>query len=131
MKFGLENKDLEWMCKIFSQFPDIDSVIVFGSRSMGNFKKGSDVDLVLIGNINPSIVNRVKFLLNEEIPLIKTENRLCRNLGKRELCLHLQRSLAHAQSPYIKKESLPIRLSLNRALCSFISSLFCIDLSIS
>ena len=69
MKFGLENKDLEWMCKIFSQFPDIDSVIVFGSRSMGNFKKGSDVDLVLIGNINPSIVNRVKFLLNEEIPL--------------------------------------------------------------
>ena len=69
MKFGLENQDLERICKIFNQFPDINSVILFGSRSMGNFKKGSDVDLALVGNINPSTLNRVKFLLNEEIPL--------------------------------------------------------------
>ena len=69
MKFGLNNQDLERICKIFSQFPDIDSVIMFGSRSMGNFKKGSDIDLALVGNINPSTLNRVKFLLNEETPL--------------------------------------------------------------
>jgi hypothetical protein len=41
-------------------------------------------------------------------PLIKTENRLCRNLGKRELCFHLQRALARSQSSYIKKDSLLI-----------------------
>ncbi len=46
--------------------------------------------------------------LNEHIPLIKTENRLSRNLGKAELCLHLQRALAHSQSPYIKDETLLI-----------------------
>ncbi len=54
------------------------------------------------------MLSEISRALNEDIPLIKTENRLCRNLGKRDLCLHLQRSLAHAQSPHIKKESLLI-----------------------
>ena len=49
------------------------------------------------------MLSEISRALNENIPLIKTENRLCRNLGKRDLCLHLQRSLAHAQSPHIKK----------------------------
>lgn len=54
------------------------------------------------------MLSEVSRALNEDIPLIKTENRLCRNLRKAELCQHLQRSLAHAQSPYVKKESLLI-----------------------
>lgn len=54
------------------------------------------------------MLSEISRSLNESIPLIKTENRLCRNLGKRELCPHLQRALAHSQSPYIKKDSLLI-----------------------
>ena len=69
MKFGFKNEDLKKMHTIFEQFPDIHSVIIFGSRAMGNYKKGSDIDLVLLGNIEPSILNKVKFLLNEETPL--------------------------------------------------------------
>ena len=69
MKFGFKNEDLKKMQTIFEQFPDIRSVIIFGSRAMGNYKKGSDIDLVLFGNIESSILNKVKFLLNEETPL--------------------------------------------------------------
>lgn len=43
--------------------------------------------------------------LNELIPLNKIENRLCRNLRKYKLRLHLQRALAKEQSSHIKKES--------------------------
>lgn len=52
------------------------------------------------------MLSEISHVLNEDIPLIKTENRLCRNLGKPELCPHLQRALASEQSPYIKQDSL-------------------------
>lgn len=54
------------------------------------------------------MLSEISRSLNEAIPLIKTENRLSRNLGKRELCFHLQRALARSQSSYIKKDSLLI-----------------------
>jgi hypothetical protein len=47
------------------------------------------------------MLSEISRSLNETIPLIKTENRLCRNLGKRDLALHLQRALAYEQSSYI------------------------------
>jgi hypothetical protein len=54
------------------------------------------------------MLSEISRSLNESIPLIKTENRICRNLGKRDLCMHLQRSVASEQSKYIKNESLLI-----------------------
>lgn len=65
MKLG----DLKKIAQVFKQFSNIDSVLIFGSRAMGNDKKGSDVDLVLMGDIDLSTLNKVKFLLNEETPL--------------------------------------------------------------
>lgn len=52
------------------------------------------------------MLSEISRSLNESIPLIKTENRLCRNLGKRELGFHLQRALAYEQSSYVKAETL-------------------------
>lgn len=69
MKLGLDKKELQKICKVFDQFKKIDSVIIFGSRSMGNFKKGSDIDLALMGDIDSSTLNQIKLLLNEETPL--------------------------------------------------------------
>ena len=52
------------------------------------------------------MLSEISRSLNESIPLLKTENRLCRNLGKKDLCLHIQRALASSQSSYIKEDSL-------------------------
>lgn len=52
------------------------------------------------------MLSEISRSLNESIPLLKTENRLCRNLGKKDLCFHMQRALASSQSPHIKEESL-------------------------
>jgi predicted nucleotidyltransferase len=70
MKFGLLKRDFEYINKAINNFSDIKKVIIFGSRAMGNFKKGSDVDLALIGeNINRETVVRLSGLLNEEFPI--------------------------------------------------------------
>jgi len=45
MKFGLSKKELLILKNIFINFPEIDEVLIFGSRALGNFKNSSDVDL--------------------------------------------------------------------------------------
>lgn len=47
--FGIESESYQRIVKALSQFREIDEVIVFGSRAMGNYKKGSDIDLALLG----------------------------------------------------------------------------------
>lgn len=46
-KFGLEQKSIEVMNNIFEQYEQIEQVIIYGSRAMGNFRAGSDIDLTI------------------------------------------------------------------------------------
>lgn len=65
--FGLESRDLSEMASVFSKHPEIEEVIIFGSRAMGNFKAGSDIDIALKGKkLNESTVREIEFELNEE-----------------------------------------------------------------
>jgi predicted nucleotidyltransferase len=51
-EFGLNKKDLEAINAVFFANSKIESVKIFGSRAKGNYRKNSDIDLVLIGKIN-------------------------------------------------------------------------------
>ena len=66
-KFGLLNEDVEKIIKVFKNQPKVQSALIFGSRAKGNFKPGSDVDLVLKGTeLDFGIVNQISYWLNEE-----------------------------------------------------------------
>lgn len=49
MKFGLDDKTISRMQDVFRQFPAVEKVIIYGSRAKGNYRKGSDIDLILVG----------------------------------------------------------------------------------
>ncbi|MCF6267868.1 MAG: nucleotidyltransferase domain-containing protein [Desulfuromusa sp.] len=49
MKFGLSDSTITKMQHVFEKYPQIDKVIVYGSRAKGNFRPGSDIDLTLFG----------------------------------------------------------------------------------
>jgi len=67
--FGLRDKDMHYMHDLFIAFPAIDKVILYGSRARGNFRKGSDVDLAIVGaNISFTDISRIHFLLENEGP---------------------------------------------------------------
>jgi predicted nucleotidyltransferase len=67
---GLLSRDIKNILVAVKQFPEIEQVLLIGSRAIGNFKKGSDVDLALIGqNINFETISRLSGMLNEELPL--------------------------------------------------------------
>ncbi len=65
--FGLKGNDLESIIAVLQQHDDVEEAIIFGSRAKGNFKNGSDVDIVLKGSgISHGVVRNIGYLLNEE-----------------------------------------------------------------
>ena len=68
--FGLTELQSAIIIEELSRFPEIDKVILFGSRAMGNYKPASDVDLLISGTgINAAIASRIYGRLNEEVAL--------------------------------------------------------------
>jgi len=56
--FGLEHDTIAKINQVFSKFENIEKVILYGSRAKENYRKGSDIDITLIGeklNLNNSI----------------------------------------------------------------------------
>ncbi|MGL4912834.1 MAG: nucleotidyltransferase family protein [Romboutsia sp.] len=68
--FGLLDRDISYIYKALEQFKEIEKAIVFGSRAMGNYKKGSDVDIAIIGeNVTNKTIFSLDDYLNEVYPL--------------------------------------------------------------
>jgi predicted nucleotidyltransferase len=45
--FGLKASDIQEIQSIFAKSPDIEKVLIYGSRAKGNYKEGSDIDLTI------------------------------------------------------------------------------------
>jgi predicted nucleotidyltransferase len=49
MRFGLTEKTIQDICRVFAKYSAVDVAILYGSRAKGNYRKGSDIDLTLQG----------------------------------------------------------------------------------
>ena len=49
MKFGLSDTVIRELQDVFRRYANIEKVLIFGSRSKGNYRAGSDIDLAVIG----------------------------------------------------------------------------------
>jgi predicted nucleotidyltransferase len=68
--FGIYDKSYLLILEAFTLFPKIEKVIVFGSRAMGNHKKGSDIDLAILGSgVDFETTSRLHGKLNDELPI--------------------------------------------------------------
>ena len=69
-KFGLSERVFNLILESFNKFPQIEKVVIFGSRAMGNFKPGSDIDLAIFGDkIEFETTSRLHALLNDDLPI--------------------------------------------------------------
>ncbi len=48
-RFGLKQADLDQIRAVFSRYPQVRKALLYGSRAMGNYKTGSDIDIALCG----------------------------------------------------------------------------------
>ena len=66
MKFGLEDTTIAHMAAVFSSFPEVEEVMLYGSRAKGNYKNGSDIDLTFTGNsLTLSLLNKISLKLDD------------------------------------------------------------------
>lgn len=49
MRFGLPEEAIAEIQAVLALYPEVERAILYGSRAMGNFKPGSDIDLTLVG----------------------------------------------------------------------------------
>ena len=49
MKYGLSEKSLQKIYDVFDRYPEVEEVVLYGSRARDDYKNGSDIDLTLRG----------------------------------------------------------------------------------
>ena len=66
MKYGLKDESICETNSVFKKFLEIEKVVLYGSRDMGNFRDGSDIDITLKGdNIDNSSLYKICEILND------------------------------------------------------------------
>lgn len=63
---GLSDTDYQKIVSVFRQFPELEEVILYGSRAKGNFSQYSDIDITLKGkDLNLNIQHQIALALDD------------------------------------------------------------------
>lgn len=66
MRFGIKEKIIEQIQSVFFKYPQVETVILYGSRAKDNYKNGSDIDFTFKGkNLTISILYKIEEDLDE------------------------------------------------------------------
>src|SRR6266487_4665599 len=69
-EFGLSDETTKWILRTIQVFPEIEEVIIFGSRAKGTSKPGSDIDFAIKGNFPEfNYPERLKTMLQDGLYL--------------------------------------------------------------
>ena len=64
--YGLKENIIKQIRNVFENFPQVEEVLIYGSRAKGNNKRSSDIDLTLKGDyIDNKILNEISLKLDE------------------------------------------------------------------
>lgn len=92
MKYGLKDVLIENIKSIFSQHSAIEKVILYGSRAMGNYKPGSDIDLTLIGSqLDNSKLNKIANELDDLLSPYTFDLSIYHCITNEDLIEHIKR----------------------------------------
>ena len=65
LQFGLKAEVIDRIARVFAAVPGVRRVILYGSRAKGNFHTGSDIDLVIEGDVSPSQLLKIESDLDD------------------------------------------------------------------
>ena len=92
MKYGLSDDVIGWIGTVFTRYPEISKVILYGSRAKGNYKEGSDIDLSLIGEgINLPLLHRIETELDDLLLPYKIDLNIYEKIKNEALRGHIER----------------------------------------
>lgn len=62
---GLKPGQRQAVMAVLASEPNIKTAILYGSRAMGRYRPGSDIDLTLVGELDNKTLNRVSTALDD------------------------------------------------------------------
>lgn len=65
LRFGLKETTIQKITAVLARYPQVEQVILYGSRAKGNYKNGSDIDMTLCGGEDLTL--HVLYRIMEEI----------------------------------------------------------------
>jgi len=91
MEFGLSKNTVNILKIFFARFPEIDEVKIYGSRAKGNYRKGSDVDFAIYGNISFRLLARIIEEIDELATPYKYDVTDYKTIKNQDLKAHIDR----------------------------------------
>lgn len=89
---GLTKEEITSIGAVFSKYQQVEEVLIYGSRAMGNYKPASDIDLTLIGNnIDLSLQTKIEFDLDDLMLPYKFDISIYDKITNLEFLDHIKR----------------------------------------
>jgi predicted nucleotidyltransferase len=90
MNTGLNKLTTEKICSVFKKFLQIEKAILYGSRAIGTYKPGSDIDLSLVGkDLSQDVMWKICEALDDLLLPYLFDLSLYETLDKLELKEHI------------------------------------------
>jgi predicted nucleotidyltransferase len=94
LKFGLSHNNFVLLKSILKPLQASSKLFLFGSRARGDFKKYSDIDLLIVGDVSQQMLSEVKEALEESSLPYKVD-------------LVLEKDLAPSYQENIRRDMIP------------------------
>jgi uncharacterized protein len=92
MNIGIEENIIKKLQNIFSEYSEIEEVILYGSRAKGNYNHGSDIDIVLLGEkLNLTLLNKIDILIDDLLLPYSFDISIINQLDNPDLIDHVNR----------------------------------------
>ncbi|MBI2355033.1 MAG: nucleotidyltransferase domain-containing protein [Deltaproteobacteria bacterium] len=90
--FGLKESTIAKINGVFSAVPEIEQVILYGSRAMGTYRNGSDIDLTIRGEaVTHSQLVRIENQLDDLLLPYTIDLSLIHQIDNKALLDHIRR----------------------------------------
>lgn len=91
-EFGLQKTTIERIHNVFLHYPEIEKVLLYGSRAMGNYRQGSDIDLTLLGDkLTYNQLSQIETELDELMLPYSIDLSLFHHIDNQDLVDHIHR----------------------------------------
>jgi predicted nucleotidyltransferase len=92
MIYGLKQAVVKKIQQVFSNHPEVQKAILYGSRAMGSYKPGSDIDLTLQGaKLTLKQLNTIEDELDDLLLPYEIDLSVYQQIDDPDLLQHIQR----------------------------------------
>jgi predicted nucleotidyltransferase len=90
--FGLCDRDMEKLHSVFVRFPEVEEVVLYGSRAKGNYHNGSDIDITMKGEkLNGDLSSKIAMALDDLLLPYMIDLSIVHQISNPDLLNHINR----------------------------------------